>query len=320
MDGGGGVFPPPPGGNNPPPAPGGGKKPPAPPPAPKQKGGGGRAPPSREKTRWKKNIIATDYTAKQPPDGYNILMVTTVFAVNPSLLQKLPYDTLANFTPVILAGTAPNVLVTKPSLPVNSVKELIDYAHANPGKLTYGFPGVGTTPHLAVELFNNDANIKAVGVVFRGTQPQLMALMSGDLDYMFDITTSLELVKDGRLKGLAVTSSQRLEKFPEMPTMVEAGLPGYEAYTWYGFVVPTGTPPDVVEQINQGFNKGIQDPVVRTRMDTLGNSPPRRFATRLQPAYPFGNGQVGSRHPQGRHQTGRRSVDDSGPASFDRAR
>jgi tripartite-type tricarboxylate transporter receptor subunit TctC len=215
-------------------------------------------------------IIATEFAAKQPADGYTILMVSTVFSVNPSLLQKLPYDTLANFTPVILAGTAPNVLVTKPSLPVNSVKELIDYAHANPGKLTYGFPGVGTTPHLAVELFNNDAKIKAVGVVFRGTQPQLLALLSGDLDYMFDVTSSLELVKDGRLKGLAVTVSQRLDQFPQIPTMVEAGLPGYEAYTWFGFVVPAGTPPEVVAQINEGFNKGIQDPLVRERMDNLG--------------------------------------------------
>ena len=215
-------------------------------------------------------IIATEFTAKQPPDGYTILMVTTVFAVNPSLVQKLSYDTLANFTPVVLAGIAPNVLVTKPSLPVNSVKELIDYAHANPGKLTYGHPGVGTTPHLAVELFNNDANIKAVGVGFRGTQPELLALLAGDIDYMFDVTSSLELVKDRRLKGLAVTASQRLEKFPEIPTMVEAGLPGYEAYTWFGFVVPSGTRSDVVAQINEGFNKGIQDPVVRERMDNLG--------------------------------------------------
>src|SRR5262249_6941391 len=119
-------------------------------------------------------IIATDYVSKQPADGYTILMVSTVFAVNPSLLTKLPYDTLASFTPIVLAGMAPNVLVTKPALPVNSVKQLIDHAHANPGKLTYGFPGAGTTPHLAVELFNSDANIKAVGVVFRGTQPQLM--------------------------------------------------------------------------------------------------------------------------------------------------
>jgi tripartite-type tricarboxylate transporter receptor subunit TctC len=215
-------------------------------------------------------IIATEFTAKQPPDGYTILMVSTVFSVNPSLLQKLPYDTLANFTPVVLAGTAPNVLVTKLSLPVNSVKELIDYAHANPGKLTYGHPGIGTTPHLAVELFNNDANVKAVGVGFRGTQPELLALLGGDIDYMFDVTSSLELVKDGRLKGLAVTASERLEKFPQIPTMVEAGLPGYEAYTWFGFVVPSGTPPDVVAQINEGFNKGIQDPIVRERMDNLG--------------------------------------------------
>ncbi len=118
-------------------------------------------------------IIATEYVGRQPADGYTILMVTTVFAVNPSLLQKLPYDTLKKFAPVVIAGSAPNVLVTKPTLPVNSVKELIAYAHANPGKLTYGHPGIGTTPHLAVELFNSDANIKAVGVGYRGTQPQL---------------------------------------------------------------------------------------------------------------------------------------------------
>jgi tripartite-type tricarboxylate transporter receptor subunit TctC len=215
-------------------------------------------------------IIATDYVSKQPADGYTILMVSTVFAVNPSLVTKLPYDTLGQFTPVVLAGMAPNVLVTKPALPVNSVKELIAYAHANPGKLTYGFPGAGTTPHLAVELFNSDANIKAVGVVFRGTQPQLMGLLSGDLDYMFDVTSSLELVRAGRLKGLAVSVSSRLESFPEIPTMQESGMPGYEAYTWFGFVVPAGTPPDVVAKISEGFNKGIADPGVRARMDTLG--------------------------------------------------
>jgi tripartite-type tricarboxylate transporter receptor subunit TctC len=215
-------------------------------------------------------IIATDYVAKLPPDGYTILMVTTVFSVNPSLVQKLPYDTVRDFSPVVLAGTAPNVLVTKPSLPVNSVQELIAYAKANPGKLTYGFPGVGTTPHLAVELFNHDAGIKAVGVVYRGTQPQLLAMLQGDLDYMFDVTSSLEHVRMGKLKGLAVTVSTRLEKFPDIPTMIEAGVPGYEAATWFGFAVPAGTPPDVIEQINQAFNKGIADPTVRSRMDALG--------------------------------------------------
>jgi len=215
-------------------------------------------------------LIATEYVGRQPADGYTILMVTTVFAVNPSLLQKLPYDTLKNFTPVVLAGSAPNVLVTKPSLPVNSVKELIAYGHANPGKLTYGHPGIGTTPHLAVELFNSDANIKAVGVGYRGTQPQLVAILGGEIDYAFDVTSSLNHVQGGRLKGLAVTVSRRLERFPAMPTMIEAGLPGYEAYTWFGFVVPAGTPAEIVTQINQAFNKGLQDSSVRARMDNLG--------------------------------------------------
>jgi tripartite-type tricarboxylate transporter receptor subunit TctC len=215
-------------------------------------------------------LIATEYVGRQPPDGYTILMVTTVFAVNPSLLQKLPYDTLKAFTPVVLAGSAPNVLVTKPSLPVNSVKELIAYGHANPGKLTYGHPGIGTTPHLAVELFNSDANIKAVGVGYRGTQPQLVAMLGGEIDYAFDVTSSLSHVQAGKLKGLAVTVARRLERFPDMPTMIEAGLPGYEAYTWFGFVVPAGTPADVVTAISQGMNKGLQDPSVRARMDNLG--------------------------------------------------
>jgi tripartite-type tricarboxylate transporter receptor subunit TctC len=157
-------------------------------------------------------IIATEYVGRQPADGYTILMVTTVFAVNPSLLQKLPYDTLKHFTPVVLAGSAPNVLVTKPTLPVNSVKELIAYAHAHPGKLSYGHPGIGTTPHLAVELFNSDANIKAVGISYRGTQPQLVAMLGGEIDYMFDVTSSLQHVAAGKLKGLAVAVSRRLEK------------------------------------------------------------------------------------------------------------
>jgi tripartite-type tricarboxylate transporter receptor subunit TctC len=215
-------------------------------------------------------IIATEHVGRQPADGYTILMVTTVFAVNPSLLQKLPYDTLKNFTPVLLAGSAANVLVTRPTLPVNSVKELIANGRANPGKLSYGHPGIGTTPHLAVELFNSDANIKAVGISYRGTQPQVMALLGGEIDYIFDVTTSLHHVQAGKLKGLAVTVSRRLERFPDIPTMIEAGLPGYEAYTWFGFVVPAGTPADAVTAINQAMNKGMQDSSVRARMDNLG--------------------------------------------------
>ena len=231
-------------------------------------------------------IIATEHVARSPADGYSILMVSTVFAVNPSLVQKLPYDTLGQFTPVVLAGMAPNVLVTRADLPVNSVKELIAHAHANPGKLNYGFPGVGTTPHLAVELFNSDAKIQTVGIVYRGTQPQLVALLGGTLDYMFDVTSSLQHVQTGKLKGLAVTVSKRLERFPDIPTMQEAGLPGYEAATWFGFVVAAGTPPEIARRINEGLDKGLQDPSIRSRMDALGvrliGGSPARFDSHIR--------------------------------------
>ncbi len=215
-------------------------------------------------------IIATDYVSRQPPDGHTILMVTTVFSVNPSLVKKLPYDTLKSFTPVVLAATAPNMLVTKATLPATSVKELIAYGHANPGKLTYGHPGIGTSPHLAVALFNSDANINAVGVSYRGMQPQITAMLSGEIDYGFDVSSAASHIEAGKLKGLAVTVSSRLKRFPEIPTMIEAGLPGYEAYTWFGFVVPAGTSAEIVTRINQAFNKGLQDASVRFRMDTFG--------------------------------------------------
>jgi len=215
-------------------------------------------------------IIATDYVSRQPADGYTILMVTTVFAVNPSLVAKLPYDTLKNFTPVVLTATAPNMLVTKAALPANSVKELIAYGQANPGKLTYGHPGIGTSPHLAVALFNSDANINAVGVSYRGMQPQITAMLSGEIDYGFDVSSAAGHIEAGKLKGLAVTVSHRIKRFPQIPTMIEAGLPAYEAYTWFGFVVPAGTPPEIVTQINRAFNSGLQDPAVRTRTDGFG--------------------------------------------------
>ena len=144
---------------------------------------------------------------------------------------------------------------------MNSVKELIAYGHANPGKLTYGHPGIGTTPHLAVELFNSDANIKAVGVGYRGTQPQLVAMLGGEIDYAFDVTSSLNHVQAGKLKGLAVTVSRRLERFPDMPTMIEAGLPGYEAYTWFGFVVPAGTPAERRHADQSGLQQGPARPI-----------------------------------------------------------
>jgi tripartite-type tricarboxylate transporter receptor subunit TctC len=215
-------------------------------------------------------IIATEYVSRQEPDGYNVLMVTTIFTVNPTLVGKLPYDTLADFTPVVVAGIAPSVLVARPALPVNSVRELIAYGQANPDKLTYGTPEIGTAPYLAAELLKADGHFKAVNVSYRGTRQQMLALLSGEIDYAFDVVTSLEYVKTGKLKAFAVTVSKRLDSFPEIPTMTEAGLPGYEVATWYGFVVRRGTPPDVVDTINQAFNKAIDDPQVKAKMEDLG--------------------------------------------------
>jgi tripartite-type tricarboxylate transporter receptor subunit TctC len=231
-------------------------------------------------------IIATEAVSRLEPDGYTILMVTTIFSVNPSLVGRLPYDTIADFTPVVVAGIAPNVLVTRPTLPVNSIQELLAYGRANPGKLTYGTPETGTAPSLAAELLKIDGHFDAVSVSYRGTQQQLLALLAGDIDYAFDVVSSLEYVKLGRLKALAVTSSKRLDNFPEVPTMIEAGLPGYEAATWYGFVVRSGTPPAIIDQINQALNHAIEDPALRGRMDALGIKPlggtPEEFANRIR--------------------------------------
>ena len=231
-------------------------------------------------------IIATEAVSRLEPDGYTILMVTTIFSVNPSLVGRLPYDTITDFTPVVVAGIAPNVLVTRPTLPVNSIPELLAYGRANPGKLTYGTPETGTAPSLAAELLKIDGHFDAVSVSYRGTQQQLLALLAGDIDYAFDVISSLEYVKLGRLKALAVTSSKRLDNFPEVPTMIEAGLPGYEAATWYGFLVRSGTPPAIIDQINQALNHAIEDPTLRERMDTLGIKPlggtPEEFANRIR--------------------------------------
>ncbi|HEY6259807.1 MAG TPA: tripartite tricarboxylate transporter substrate binding protein [Xanthobacteraceae bacterium] len=231
-------------------------------------------------------IIATEHVSRLEPDGYNILMVTTIFSVNPSLVGKLPYDTLSDFAPVVVAGIAPGVLVARPALPVNSVKELIAYGRANPGKLTYGTPEIGTAPFLAAELLRSDGHFDAVNVSYRGTRQQMLALLSGEIDYAFDVVTSLEYVKSGKLKGLAVTVSRRLDKFPEIPTMIESGLPGYDVATWYGFVVRSRTPPDIINAINQAFNKAIDDPRVRAHMDDLGikllGGTPDQFGQRIR--------------------------------------
>jgi len=231
-------------------------------------------------------IIATEYLAKSPPDGTTIMLCTTVLSVNISLIPKLPYDTLKDFAAITLAAMAPNVIVAKTSLSATTLKELIAYAKANPNKLNYGYPGTGTASHLAAELFRIDAGIDVVGVPYKGTQPQLAAILGGEIDYMLDITLSLPYVRAGKLRALAVTSSKRLASLPDIPTVGESGLPGYEAITWFGFIVPSGTPPEIVDTINREINAALKTPEVRDRMATQGmvllGSTPEEFGQHIR--------------------------------------
>ena len=226
-------------------------------------------------------IIGTDYVAKSAPDGTTILLCTTGFSVNISLMPKLPYDTLKDFAAVALIAMAPNVIIAHPSVPAAALNELIAYAKANPNKLTYGYPGVGTASHLAAELFKSQAGIDAVGVAYKGTQPMLAAILGGDINYMLDLTGSLSYVRAGKLRALAVTSNKRLKSFPDIPTVAESGLPGYEAITWYGFVVRAGTPPEIVDLISHEINEAIKSPDAYERITSQGievlGSTPQEF-------------------------------------------
>ena len=232
------------------------------------------------------SIIATEYVAKSPPDGHTILLATTVFSVNVSRVPKLPYDTFRDFSAIALGAMAPNVLVMHPSVRSATVKELIAYAKANPGKLNYGFPGSGTAPHLAGELFKLEAGIDVVAVPYKGAQPMLTAILSGEIDYMFDITNSLPHVRAGKLRALAVTSRTRIGSLPDIPTMSEAAIPGFEAITWFGFVVPSGTPPDVIELLNREINAALKSPEVHDRITTQGmellGSTPQEFERHIR--------------------------------------
>ena len=226
-------------------------------------------------------IIATEYLAKSPPDGTTISICTTVFSVNISLIPKLPYDTLKDFMAITLAAMAPNVIVVHPSVPARTLKELIAYARANPNKLNYGYPGMGTASHLAAELFRIESGIDVVGVPYKGSQPMLTAILGGEINYMLDLTGSLPYVRAGRLRALAVTSSKRLTSMPEIPTVAEAGVPGYEAITWYGFIAPSGTPAEIIDVLSRGINAALKSPEVYDRITTQGmevlGSTPQEF-------------------------------------------
>jgi tripartite-type tricarboxylate transporter receptor subunit TctC len=216
--------------------------------------------------------IGADFVAKSTPDGYTVVMgALSTHAVNPSLYAKMPYDAQKDFAPITLVAITPNVLVVNPTLPVHSVKELIAYAKANPGKLSFGSGSNGSAGHLAGELFKVDAGVDMVHVPYKGAAPAMQALLAGDTQLMFDnLASAMQQVKAGKLRALAVTTAQRSKLAPELPTMVEAGLAGFDLSTWFGLLAPAGTPPDVIAKWSADVTRILSVPDMRERLAAQG--------------------------------------------------
>jgi tripartite-type tricarboxylate transporter receptor subunit TctC len=216
--------------------------------------------------------IGADLVAKSAPDGYTILLgALSTHAVNPTLYPNMPYDAVRDFAPITLLATTPNVLVVNPSLPVNSVKELVAYAKANPGKLAFGSGSNGSAGHLAGELFKVETGTDIIHVPYKGAAPAMQALLAGDVQFMFDnLASATPQVKAGKLKALAVTTARRSPLAPELPTMAEAGLPGFDITTWYGLMAPAGTPSAIVAKWNAEVTKILNSPDVKERLAAQG--------------------------------------------------
>jgi len=196
-------------------------------------------------------LIGTDSVAKAPADGYTLLVVAFPFAVNPSLYAKLPYDTVRDFAPLILAGQTPNLLVVNPDVPIRSVKELIDSARAKPGSLSYGSTGSGSSNHLSMELFRMMTGTQIVHVPYKGSAPMVTDLLGGHVQIAFDNTPNvLPQVKAGKLTPIAVTTPKRSAVVPDVPTLAESGYPGFSFATWQAVVGPPGMPREIVERLN----------------------------------------------------------------------
>ena len=216
-------------------------------------------------------VIGTDYVAKSPPDGYTIIMGTFAYAVNPSLQATLPYSNATSFAPVALVARSPNVVVVNPDRPYKTIAELVAYAKANPGKVNYGSFGNGTSAHLAGALFASLSKTDLTHVPYKGSSPALTDLMGGQIDVMFTTVPSASgYIRSGKLRALAVTSAQRSSAFPDLPTVAEAGVPGYEAEAWYGFYVPAGTPAPAIARLSAAIQYAANSPAFQTRVQDEG--------------------------------------------------
>lgn len=216
-------------------------------------------------------VIGSDVAAKAPADGYTLLMVTVGHALNPYVYAKLPYDTRKDFTPIGTIANVPSLVIVGPSAKETSLKDFMVKAKANPGKVTFASSGAGTTSHIGAALMESMGNVDMVHVPYKGAAPALQDVMGDRVDMSVDIIlSSLPLVQSGKLKALAVTSPKRSPLLPNVPTVAESGLPGYDFMSWYMLVAPAGTPAPVLEKLNEDLRKIAAMPDVRARIEGMG--------------------------------------------------
>ena len=219
-------------------------------------------------------IIGTEFAAKAPPDGYTVILVATSFTVNPSAYSKLPFDPVKDLIPISLVSNMPNMLVVNPGLPVHSVKELIDYLKAKPGQVNYSSIGKGTTENLAGELFKSMAGVDMVHVPYKGSGPSVMSVVAGETSVTIEtVFLLMPQVKAGKLRALGATGTKRTPLVPNLPTVSESGLPGYDVGGWVGLLAPAGTPREVVQKWQREIARIMQLPEIREQQLAQGLEP-----------------------------------------------
>jgi len=233
------------------------------------------------------NMIGIEFVAHAPADGYTVLVVPSTLALNSVLYKKVPYDPVRDFAPVTLAATAPNVLVVNPALPAKSLAEFIALAKAKPGALSYGTPGIGTSPHLSMELLKSMAGIDLQHVPYRGTAAAVTDVIGGQIAATFaNAFTAKPQVDSGRVRALAVSGPNRLNAFPGVPPVAEAGVPGYEAMQWYGLAVPAGTPAPIIARLHTEAAKALRSDEMKEKLALDGAQPvgssPAEFAALIR--------------------------------------
>ena len=232
--------------------------------------------------------IGAQAVARAPADGYTLVMGTVgTHAINPSLYKKMPYDHIKDFAPISRVTAVPNVLIANPSQPYKTVKELIAYGKANPDKLTFASSGSGTSIHLAGELFKSMTGITMQHIPYKGSSPALTDLMAGQTNVMFDnLPSAIQFIKAGKLRPIAVTTIKRAPQFPDLPTIDEAGVPGFDASSWFGLLAPANTPPAVIKRIDDALIKAMATTDLKKKIIEQGGEPiaetPDKFAAFIQ--------------------------------------